>query len=91
MKALISPNEGPISYVASWTDEEPIQPIRENYPNSARVAQIVEDDKTFPLAEPMFWTDCSDDAVADRWWCDVITKIVSPIINEPRPAKSTQP
>lgn len=85
MKALISPNESPIFYVDSWTDTIPAQPIVKPYPNSARVAQVEPDNNIFPVAEPMYWTDCPEDTVADLWWCNTETNIVSKIINTPKP------
>lgn len=86
MKALISPNEGPISHVASWTATTPPEPVVEVYPNSARVAQVEPDANIFPVAEPMYWTDCPDEAMPDTWWCNTETSVVSKIINEPKPA-----
>lgn len=90
MKALISPNEGPIGHVGAWTDTNPPNPIWENYPNSARVAQVEPDNNTFPVADPMYWTDCPEDTVADLWWCDTQTNVVSKITNAPKPQTSSQ-
>ena len=85
MKALISPNEAPISYVASWTTTYPHQPITAIYPNSCRVAQVEPDDQTFPVADPLFWTDCADDVVADQWYYDTVTQTINLIVNAPKP------
>jgi len=89
MKALISPNEGPIFHVASWTDATPPEPVVEAYPNSARVAQVEPDADIFPVADPMYWTDCPNETVADQWWCDTATNVVSKITNAPKPAAPT--
>ena len=35
-----------------------------------RVAQVVLDGNTFSVAEPLFWTACADDVVADLYWYD---------------------
>lgn len=86
MKALISPNEQPISYVASWTTTVPYQPIDAQYPNSCRVAQVEPDDQTFPIAEPLFWADCPDNCIADQWYYDTVAQTVNPIVNAPKPA-----
>lgn len=31
-----------------------------------RIAQVEQNE--FPVAAPLFWTDCPDDCVADVWW-----------------------
>jgi hypothetical protein len=31
-----------------------------------RIAQVEQNE--FPVATPLFWTDCPDDCVADVWW-----------------------
>jgi len=35
-----------------------------------RVAEVEEDDKVFPVANPLFWVNCPDDLVADQKWYD---------------------
>lgn len=36
-----------------------------------RVAQVVEDIATFPVAEPdMFWVSCANNIVQDKFWYD---------------------
>ncbi len=36
-----------------------------------RVAQVVADNATFPVAEPdMFWADCANDVEQDKFWYD---------------------
>lgn len=37
----------------------------------ARVCQV--EDQIFEVAEPMFWTDCDDQVVADRWYFDTLS------------------
>lgn len=44
-----------------------------------RVAQVEQDSNIFPVAEDLFWTDCSDDCVADQFWYDTTDKTVKPI------------
>lgn len=53
MKALISPNE------KVYLPDDSI---------GERVAQVEPDDKIFPVGEPLFWMDCADDVVADRFY-----------------------
>ena len=91
MKALISPNEAPISYVSAWTTTIPNQPIVSTYPNSCRVAQVEPDDQTFPVADPLFWTTCSDNCVADKWYYDTANQTINLIVNAPKPVAEDQP
>lgn len=43
-----------------------------------RVAAVRSDDKVFGVAAPLFWVDCDDDTVADRFWYDPETKTIQP-------------
>lgn len=88
MKALISPNESPISYISSWNGTVPVY---STYPNSCRVAQVEPDDQTFPVADPLFWTSCADNVVADQWYYDTENSNINPIVNAHKPAASEQP
>jgi hypothetical protein len=90
MKALISPNESPITHIVSWTGN-PSYPIFEAYPNSCRVAQVEPDDQTFGVAEPLFWADCANDVVADQWYYDTVKQTVNLIVNVPKPPAEDQP
>ena len=38
-----------------------------------RVAQVVNDNETFPVADPLYWKDCADDVVADQWYLNTET------------------
>jgi hypothetical protein len=44
------------------------QEVRTDYQGNvgARIAQVEQNE--FPVAAPLFWTDCPDDCVADIWW-----------------------
>lgn len=68
-KALIDPN-AKVYFVASWQNPskpgEPYTPVFEEVPNSDRLAQVQEDE--VPVALPLFWVDCPDNAVADQWY-----------------------
>ena len=83
-KALISPNETPISYISSWTTESPFQPIMATYPNSCRVAEVCPSE--FEVALPLFWVDCADDVVADQFYYDTNDQTIKPIVNTPYPS-----
>lgn len=82
-KALISPNETPIKHIIAWTEKEPYQPIYANYPNSCRVAEVL--DNEFEIAPPLFWADCADDVVADQFYYDTANQTINPIVNAPMP------
>jgi hypothetical protein len=58
-KALISP-------------EEEVYHITEGDFLGYRVAQV--EDNAFDVCEPLFWVDCDDHIVADRWCYDKDTK-----------------
>ena len=71
MKALISPNEiFNHNWISDWykDDQNKWKPIYSNIQNLQRVAQVEPDNKTFPVAEPLFWIDCPDDCKADQWY-----------------------
>jgi hypothetical protein len=92
-QAFIDPTTN-VQYVASWqpaTKYYPAVPVMVTYPNSARVAQIVPDGETFPIAEPYFWTACPSDVVANQWYYDIVNQTFNLIINAPYPAASDQP
>jgi hypothetical protein len=67
MKALISPNEKVC--LPDGTVGE-------------RVAQVEPDDKTFPVANPLFWMDCADNVVADQFYFDGTDILPIPTANE---------
>ena len=92
MKALIDPRQS-IFYVSAWEGNPP-KPIYEFYPNSCRVCQVEPDDQTFVVGEPLFWTDCPDDIIADRWYYDSVTQQFIPVVETPpklEQAASDQP
>jgi hypothetical protein len=62
-KALISPDEQIYDFDGNQI--------------GVRVAQV--EDQNFDIAEPMFWVDCNDDVVADRWAYDMETKQIKQV------------
>jgi hypothetical protein len=38
-----------------------------------RVAQVVQNNEQFPVAERMFWFPCGEDVVADKYYYDPAT------------------
>lgn len=71
MKALIDPRQT-VSYISGWVGN-PQKAIFETYPNSCRVCQVEDDNQTFGVGEPLFWTDCPSDIVSDQWYYDSVT------------------
>ena len=56
----------------------PMQPVESGY----RVAEISADG--FEVAEPLFWVECPDDTVADKFWFDPRVNVIKPIpVSEP--------
>lgn len=70
-KALISPLELVYDYEGNLIGE--------------RVAQVVNDGETFPVAEPLYWLDCADDVVADEWYLQAETNQILPKPLPPAP------
>jgi hypothetical protein len=85
MQALIDPRVTDIQYIASWSQTSPSYPVYATYPNSARVCEVVSDASTFPVADPLFWTACPNNAVADQWYYNTVTSTVLVIQNAPPP------
>jgi hypothetical protein len=83
MKALIDPTTQ-VQYVSSWTAKAPYKPIFSVYANSARICQTQETE--FPVAEPLFWIDCSDTISADEYYYDLLDQEIKPIVNAPYPS-----
>jgi hypothetical protein len=73
MKALISPNEIAVSYDGTLLGQ--------------RVAQVGNNE--FPIAPPLFWTDCPDDCVADLWYYSNGQCFPKPLPPESEPEKNT--
>lgn len=70
MKALISPKESfTLSWISSWQQVEGVwQPVYSEILNCQRVAEVLPDNQIFPVAPLLFWFDCPNDCVADRWY-----------------------
>jgi hypothetical protein len=44
-----------------------------------RVAQTEQDDNIFSVQEPLFWTDCPNDILADYFWFDPTDNSFQPL------------
>lgn len=44
-----------------------------------RVAEVVDQGKTFEVAQPLFWTECADDVSANGFWYDPTDQTIKPI------------
>jgi len=90
MKALIDPRETKIQYVSSWKKVTTIiddvtminwVPEMGVYENSIRVCQVESNSKIFPVAEPLYWIECPNDTIADRWYYDTVNQTFNPIVD----------
>lgn len=52
-KALISPEE---------------KVTNTNSDIGQRIAQVEPEDQIFEVADPLFWTDCADECLANEWF-----------------------
>lgn len=53
----------------------PNEPVTNGY----RVAQVEPEDNIFGVLEPMYWLDCNDDVIADRWYYDTTEKTIKEV------------
>lgn len=80
-KALIDPTTT-VYQVIGWDNTvTPPKPIFQEIPNSDRVAEVLS--TPFEVAAPLFWVDCVDEAVADVWYFNTVTRIVTIIPDPP--------
>jgi hypothetical protein len=56
----------------------PIEPVLSGY----RVAEVADND--FPVADPLFWIDCSDEIVADQYYFDPSSEEILIVPQEPK-------
>jgi len=88
-QALIDPTTE-VKSLTSWAENPDKSagapkyiPVWTTIDNSARVAEVVPAGSSFPVAPPLFWTNCGDDVVADQWYYNTQT---TQIIVIPAPA-----
>lgn len=92
MKSLINIDES-VSKIVSWVknpnwdgqSKNEYLPEYGAIANAARVCQVESDSQVFPVAEPLFWVDCSDDVRADVYYYDTVNKTINPVVNAPLP------
>lgn len=72
MKALISTTEiFNFSWISSWEQNSTTkawQPVYSEIVDCQRVAEVIDDDKTFEVYDTLIWVDCPNDCVADQWY-----------------------
>ena len=85
-KALISPTETVVSYISGWTTDTPPKPIRADYSDACRIAQV--EDVEFEVAPPLYWLDCEDYVTAAGYYFNTATSTIDEIINAPYPAEA---
>ena len=92
MQALIDPTTS-VQYVSEWVlnpDQtgQKYLPIFTTIPNSQRVCEVAQE--AFPVAPPLFWTECANDVVADQWYYDSNTQQILQVPPDaPYPQQST--
>jgi hypothetical protein len=69
MRALISPNEKVYSYTGAEI--------------GIRVAEVSQ--QGFEVALPLFWAECADDVVADRFYYNTATQTINAVPVRPAP------
>ena len=54
-----------------------------------RVAQV--ESQTFEVGQPLFWTPCADNVVADQFWYDPSDQLIKafPVVVQDAPAELT--
>jgi hypothetical protein len=62
----------------------PNEPVQTGY----RIAQVEAVESVFPVANPLFWTDCEDNVVADQFWFNPSD---STIVEIPQAVANTTP
>jgi hypothetical protein len=50
-----------------------VEPVESGY----RVAQVATDDMTFVVADGLFWVDCADNIVADKFYFDPVIQQIT--------------
>lgn len=80
-----------VDYCSGWElVNKKYQPIITTIQNSARVCEVI--DQPFPVASPLFWTECDDNILADQWYYDTagstFIKVPDPA---PKPVNPDQP
>jgi hypothetical protein len=62
----------------------PNEPVQNGY----RIAQVEMKADIFPVAEPLYWTDCADEVVADQWYYDTSNQTIK-LVPVPEPKSQT--
>lgn len=57
-----------------------------------RVAEVEPDKDVFEVAPPLFWVECDNDVVADRFWYDSEDNTIKPVpVPAPVPELELEP
>ena len=57
----------------------------EPVPNGFRIAQVELAENIFSVADPLYWTDCADEVVADFWYFDPVDATIKAVPVPPAP------
>ena len=47
-----------------------------------RVAQVVDDNLQFDVADPLFWVSCSNEVMADQFWYEPSDETIKPFLQD---------
>lgn len=65
----------------------PNEPVQNGY----RIAQVELSDKIFPVADPLYWIDCVDEVIADKWYFDTTENIIKQLPSNAMSIVNDQP
>lgn len=81
--ALISTEEFPVKYISEYIVKEDgeIEGVITNIEHSCRVAQVK--DQKFDVANTLFWVECDNNVIADKFYYNTNDNNIYPIPEGP--------
>lgn len=53
----------------------PNEPVQNGY----RIAQVEPTENIFGVADPLYWTECADEVIADQWYYDPVDQTIKEV------------
>jgi len=47
--------------------------------NGYRIAQVEPTENIFGVADPLYWTECADEVIADQWYYDPVDQTIKEV------------
>jgi len=47
--------------------------------NGYRIAQVEPTENIFGVANPLYWTECADEVIADQWYYDPVDQTIKEV------------